>query len=67
MEEQILAEQLIFTRVEPPYSPGNTSGYQTVYRSAGLQTNLVEEIEKEYVAIKHSASDLLNGFSFSGW
>lgn len=46
MEEQILAEQLIFTRVEPPYSPGNTSGYQTVYRSAGLQTNLVEEIEK---------------------
>ncbi len=46
MEEQILAEQLIFTRVEPPFSPSKTGGYQTVYRSAGLQPNLVEEIEK---------------------
>lgn len=46
MEERILAEQLVFARVEAPYSPNHRGGFQTVYRSQGLRPNVVEEIEK---------------------
>ena len=43
---QIRAAQLIFTRVEPDYSPQYKSGYQTVYRSASLADSDVAFIEK---------------------
>ena len=39
-------DQLIFTRVEPPYSPKRESGYQVVYRSNGITSVEVEEMRR---------------------
>jgi len=42
----IRAVQLIYTRVEPAYSPQMKSGFQTVYRSDSLSSADVNAIEK---------------------
>lgn len=38
--------QVIFTRVEPAYSPNRNSGFQVVYSSKSLSRDEVEEIKK---------------------
>ncbi len=43
----VRAEQLIFTRVEPAYSPQHKDGYQTVYKGKGLTPSEVEQIQKK--------------------
>jgi hypothetical protein len=43
---KLVADQLIYTRVEPAYSPKRKGGYQTVYRPDGLADAQVAEIEK---------------------
>ncbi len=40
------AKQLIYTRVEPSYSPQRKTGYQTVYKSESFSNLLVKEIEE---------------------
>lgn len=40
------AQQLVYTRVEPAYSPKRKSGYQTVYRPASLAETDIAAIEK---------------------
>jgi hypothetical protein len=40
------AEQLIYTRVEPSYSPRGQGGFQTVWRSEDLSTAEIEEVER---------------------
>jgi hypothetical protein len=42
----VRAAQLIYTRVEPAYSPQMKSGFQTVYRSTSLSPTDVNVIEK---------------------
>jgi len=42
----VRAAQLIYTRVEPSYSPQMKSGFQTVYRSDSLSSADVNAIEK---------------------
>lgn len=44
---QILAKQLIYTRVEESYSPTHKSGYQVYYSSPGLKQNIVDLIVKK--------------------
>jgi hypothetical protein len=42
----VLAERLIYTRVEAPFSPRQTGGFQTVWRSPGLLPAEVAAVEK---------------------
>ncbi|HEX3046626.1 MAG TPA: hypothetical protein VHY08_17855 [Bacillota bacterium] len=42
----IHASQLIFTRVEPPYSSQNKAGFQTVYQSPALSAGDISALEK---------------------
>jgi hypothetical protein len=44
---QILARQLIYTRVEEAYSPAQKSGYQTFYSSPDLKKNIADLIVKK--------------------
>lgn len=41
----IAAEQLVFTRLQPRYSPTRRTGYQSVYASPGLSQVEVKELE----------------------
>jgi len=43
---KLVADQLIYTRVEPAYSPKRKGGYQTVYRPENLADTQVAAIEK---------------------
>jgi hypothetical protein len=45
----IQGKQLIYCPVEIGYSPNHFSGYQTVYKSIGLQQNEVVEIETQVI------------------
>jgi hypothetical protein len=42
----VLAAQLIYSRVEPAYSPQGKSGFQTVYKSESLSDTEVRFIEE---------------------
>jgi hypothetical protein len=42
----LIAEQLLFTRVEAEFSPRRVNGFQTVWASPGLATEAVRQIEK---------------------
>ncbi len=53
----IRAAQLVYSRVEPPYSPERKSGFQTVYRSRTLSDTVVRAIE-EYVQCYRPNSSL---------
>lgn len=69
MEERILAEQLVFARVEAPYSPHDRGGFQTVYRSQGLRPTVVEEIEKRvrcYHTERHQPVERIQFFQVGG-
>jgi hypothetical protein len=48
----IPAAQVIYTRVEPSYSPENKGGWGIVYKSEGLSQNLLQVIEKRVQCFK---------------
>jgi hypothetical protein len=45
-QDTLSVGQLVFARVEPEYSPNNTSGFQFVYRTAELQPTQLEQIKQ---------------------
>jgi len=55
---QILAKQLIYTRVEAPFSPTHKSGYQVVYATPGLKQNVVDSIVKKVSEFQPHLPDL---------
>lgn len=58
-------KQMIFTRVEPEYSPRHRSGYQTVYHSPALSTTDVKAIEKRVQCFHSKDSSLVRHQFFS--
>jgi hypothetical protein len=61
--ETVTGMQMVFTRVEPEYSPQRRSGFQTVYHSPGLPQEDVALIEQR-VACFHPGEDRASRLQF---
>lgn len=67
---KIIAEQLLFSRVEAEYSPKSRSGYQIVFKSDRIPEEVATEIEKRVQCFR--GADATNGqrlqyFTVSDW